>query len=150
MFTATSTTVGTFGYGPYQFSGDGGPATAAVLSNPQGVAVDARVTSSSPTRTTTLSARLTPSGIITTVAGNGTAGYSGDGGPANAAELNDPTAVAVDASGDLYIADTGNSVIREVKPGPDGLLALGTISTIVGRRSRTVTPPSAARPPMSR
>ena len=52
--------------------------------------------------------------IITTVAGNGTAGYSGDGGPATAAELNDPDGVAVDSAGDLFIADSGNNVIREV------------------------------------
>ena len=47
--------------------------------------------------------------MITTVAGNGTAGYSGDGGQATAAELNDPTGVAVDAAGDLFIADTATT-----------------------------------------
>ena len=55
--------------------------------------------------------------IIITVAGNGTAGYSGDGGPATAAELNVPDGVAVDAAGDLFIADTDNNVIREVDQG---------------------------------
>ena len=52
--------------------------------------------------------------MITTVAGNGTAGYSGDGGPATAAELDRPQGVAVDAAGDLFIADTDNNRIREV------------------------------------
>ena len=53
-------------------------------------------------------------GVITTVAGNGGYGYSGDGGPATAAELGYPTGVAVDATGDLFIADSNNNVIREV------------------------------------
>ena len=53
-------------------------------------------------------------GIITTVAGNGTYGYSGDGGAATNAELNDPDGVAVDATGNLFIADTGNNRIRKV------------------------------------
>ena len=60
---------------------------------------------------------VTPEGAITIVAGNGTAGYSGDGQAATAAELNDPTAVAVDGEGDLFIADYGNNVVREVKAG---------------------------------
>ena len=53
-------------------------------------------------------------GVITTVAGNGICGYSGDGGAATGAELNAPTGVAVDAAGDIFIADSGNNVIREV------------------------------------
>jgi hypothetical protein len=54
-------------------------------------------------------------GNIITVAGTGTAGYSGDGGAATAAQLNSPEGVAVDASGDLFIADTGNHCIRKVR-----------------------------------
>ena len=65
-------------------------------------------------------------GDITTIAGNGTPGYSGDGGPATAAVLNSPEGVAVDASGDLFIADSGNDVIREVN------LTTGTITTVAG------------------
>ena len=65
-------------------------------------------------------------GDIITVAGNGTAGYSGDGGPATAAELNDPNGVAVDSAGDLFIADSGNNVIREV------VKATGDIITVAG------------------
>jgi hypothetical protein len=65
-------------------------------------------------------------GIITTVAGNGTPGYSGDGGPGSAAQLQDPLSITADIEGNLYIADTGNHVIREVSA------ATGIISTIVG------------------
>ena len=71
--------------------------------------------SSSPTPVTTASARsIAGTRVITTVAGNGTGGYSGDGGPATAAELDLPGGVAVDAAGNLFIADTGNNCIREV------------------------------------
>ena len=69
---------------------------------------------------------LPPSGTISTLAGNGTAGYSGDGGLATNAELNGPGETAVDASGNIYIADTGNNVIREVTA------ATGIIHTVVG------------------
>ena len=64
--------------------------------------------------------------MITTVAGNGSGGYSGDGGPATAAELDDPAGVAVDSAGDLFIADTGNNAIREVN------LSTGVITTVAG------------------
>ena len=65
-------------------------------------------------------------GAITTVAGNGTCGYSGDGGAATNAELDAPTGIAVDAAGDLFIADSGNDVIREVN------YATGVITTVAG------------------
>jgi hypothetical protein len=65
-------------------------------------------------------------GVATTVAGNGTAGYSGDGGPATAAELNCPSAVAFDAAGDLFFADSGNNRVREVN------VATGVITTVAG------------------
>ena len=64
--------------------------------------------------------------MITTVAGDGYLGYSGDGGPATAAELNDPTGVAVDSSGNLFFADSSDSVIREVAH------ATGVITTVAG------------------
>ena len=69
--------------------------------------------------------KVTPAGIISTVAGNGAGGFSGDGGPATSAELGNPFGVAVDAAGNLYIADKLNSRIRKVT-------AAGTISTVVG------------------
>ena len=71
--------------------------------------------STSTTAPTTVSARSTaPRGSITTVAGNGTQGYGGDLGQATAANLNHPFAIALDSTGDLFIADTGNNRVREV------------------------------------
>ncbi len=67
-------------------------------------------------------------GSLATIAGNGTAGYSGDGSAATAAELASPAAVAVDGSGNIYIADTGNHVIRKITG--------TTISTFAGRQHR--------------
>src|SRR5207247_5798987 len=64
-------------------------------------------------------------GTITTVAGNGTRGFSGDGGPATSVQLSYPPGVAVDGAGDLFIADTGNQRIRKVSPA-------GTITTVAG------------------
>ena len=60
--------------------------------------------------------KVTPAGIISTVAGNGTASYSGDGGQATDATLNAPHGVSFDASGNMYIADFTNSVVRMVSP----------------------------------
>src|SRR5262249_52826914 len=95
------------------YSGDGGPAINAQLSGPRGVAVDGAgnlfiADASSRLR------KLDPDGIITTVAGNGSRGYSGDGGPAINAQLFFPDGVAVDRAGNLFIADTGNNRVRKV------------------------------------
>ena len=113
------------GNGLYKFGGDGGPATTASLSNPCGVALDAAgnlyIADSGNKRIR----KVSPSGIISTVAGNGTRGFSGDGGPATSASLYYPTGVAVDAAGNLYIADRGNDRIRRVN-------AAGIISTLAG------------------
>jgi trimeric autotransporter adhesin len=91
--------------------GDGGPAVDAKLSSPSSVAVDAlgNVFIADPS---TQRVREVSGGTITTVAGTGTAGYSGDHGPASAAELSGPAGVAVDGSDNVYIADAGNNVIR--------------------------------------
>jgi sugar lactone lactonase YvrE len=118
------------GNGTAEFSGDGGPATAGGLSSPLGVAVDG---SGNVFIADTFNARIrkvTPQGFITTVAGSGMAGFSGDGGPATAAELFGPYSVAVDALGNLFIADTDNNRIREVTP-------QGIISTVAGYGSGT-------------
>jgi uncharacterized protein (TIGR03437 family) len=103
--------------------GDGGPATAALLNYPQGVAVDAsgNLFIADATRIR----KVSSSGIITTSAGNGVSGFSGDGGPATSGSVSYPQGVAVDASGNLLIADTGNERIREVSAG-------GIITTVVG------------------
>ena len=110
----TITTVA--GNGTPGFSGDGGPATAAQLYSPFGVGVDATgdlyIADIDNNRI-----RMVSNGIITTVAGNGAAGFSGDNGPAIDAELFIPTAVAEDTAGNLYIADSGNNRIREVSKG---------------------------------
>ena len=86
--------------------------------------------SSSPTNGTTAYSEVNQAtGVITTVAGNGIWGYAGDGGLATSAELSDPSGVAVDAAGDLFIADSGNDRIREVNH------ATGVITTIAGNGS---------------
>jgi sugar lactone lactonase YvrE len=113
------------GNGTAAFAGDGGPATSAELSEPDGVGVDAsgnlvvadgqnnRVRVVADTTGTFYGQSMT-AGDIYTVAGDGTAGFSGDGGPATAAELFIPVDVVVDTSGDLVIVDYNNSRIREV------------------------------------
>jgi trimeric autotransporter adhesin len=115
------------GDGSIWYRGDGGPATSAGLGYPRGVAVDASGniyiadTSNYCIRLVTRS-----TGIITTVAGDGTAGYKGDGGPATSASLYDPWDIAVDASGDMYIADFYNNRIRMVTR------STGIITTVAG------------------
>ena len=103
------------GNGTGGFSGDGGPATSAMLNDIDGMAADGLgnlyIVDSSNGRIRRVDKAT---GIITTVAGNGSTGYAGDGGSALDAEFNQPTAVAFDATGNLYICDTGNSVIRKV------------------------------------
>jgi uncharacterized protein YjiK len=115
------------GNGSASYSGDGGPATTAQLYNPRGVATDAAgnlyVADSDNNRVREVQAG---SGIITTVAGTGTRGYSGDNGPANAAALNHPLSVALDSLGNLYIVDSFNQRVREVHA------ADGTITTVAG------------------
>ena len=110
------------------FGGDGGPATAALLVDCQGIALDGAgnlyVADTHDRRIRKISA----AGIISTVAGNGVDNFSGDGGQAINAELNNPQGVALDAQGNLYIADTGNNRIRKVT-------ASGVITTIAGSTS---------------
>jgi len=98
------------------YSGDGGPATAAEMNGPLNVALDAAGNVYASDYYNNLIRMINTSGIITTVAGNflAGAGYSGDGGLATAAELNGPTGVAVDASGNIYLGDFNNFVVRKV------------------------------------
>lgn len=105
------------GNGHAAFSGDGGPATAATLRGPTGVAYDAAGNLYVADAGNERIRRIDPNGVITTVAGSGRGGYSGDGGPATAAALNGPTALAVSGNGHLLIADTGNHRIRSVALG---------------------------------
>ncbi len=119
----TITTVA--GNGSCGFSGDGGAATSSKLFYPFGVAVDSNnnlyVADSNNERIRKVNA----DGTITTIAGNGTIGYSGDVGAATGAQFNYPSGVAVDAAGNLYIADSNNERIRKVS-------AAGTITTVAG------------------
>ena len=113
------------GDGTEGFSGDGGPATSAELNFPSGVATDAAgnlvIADSGNERirvvaagTGTFYGQAMTAGDIYTVAGDGTEGFSGDGGPATAARLNSPDGVSADQAGNLVIADTGNSLVRVV------------------------------------
>ncbi|MGC2210404.1 MAG: hypothetical protein WA532_09875 [Candidatus Korobacteraceae bacterium] len=115
------------GNGTAGYSGDNSAATNAELSSPVGLALDAAgnlyIADYGNNRIREVNAFTQ---IITTIAGNGTAGYSGDSGSAAAAELNQPTGVALDTAGDLFIADSSNSVIREVSA------ATQTITTVAG------------------
>ena len=106
------------------YSGDGGPATSAKLSEPFGVRVDAAGNLFIADTDNNVIRRVGLNGTITTVAGNFElgAGYSGDNGPATSARLASPVYVSLDAAGELYIADQGNGVIRRVN-------GAGTIST---------------------
>ena len=109
------------------FKGDGGPAAAAEFNGPTGIAVDAAgdiyIADSQNNRIREIDAHT---GIITTVAGNATEGYNGDGGRANSAALNGPQGVALDVAGNLYIADSNNERIREI------IAATGIITTVAG------------------
>jgi sugar lactone lactonase YvrE len=109
------------------YGGDGGPATSAQLNAPSGLAADGAgnlyIADTANNRIRMVAAST---GFITTVAGNGTAGYTGDGAQATAAELNGPLAVSLDAAGNLYIGDTGNGAVRKVDA------ATGVIYTVAG------------------
>jgi hypothetical protein len=116
---------GTPGYG-----GDGGAATAAMLNNPVGVAVDGSGNVYVADRDNRRVRKIATTGIITTVAGNGINGYSGDGGAATAAQLSMTAFVAVDGFGNLYLSDQANKCIRKVTTS-------GIISTVAGGASAT-------------
>ena len=114
------------GSGCCGYGGDGQKATLASLNQPQGVTVDASGNMYIADTTNNVVPKVS-GGIITTIAGRvGIVGYYGDGGPASAALLLAPAGVAVDASGNLFIADTVNNVVREVS------VATGIISTVAG------------------
>jgi sugar lactone lactonase YvrE len=107
------------------FSGDGGPATQARLNGPLGPAIDAAGDLLISDNGNNRVRKVDPSGIITTVAGTGKSGFSGDGGPATMARLNGPTALAVDPMGDLFIPEWDSQRVRKVDPA-------GIITTVAG------------------
>jgi uncharacterized protein YjiK len=114
------------GNGTGGYSGDGGAATSAELSHPSGVTVDSAGNFYIADQTNNRIRKVTTTGIISTVAGNGTQGYSGDGGAATSAELNQPYGVTVDSAGNIYIADFLNNRVRKVT------VSTGKISTVAG------------------
>ncbi len=132
--------------GLYTAVGDGGPATQAELYLPGGIALDGagnlyiadslhhriRMVCASATSATIQGTTCAGAGIISTIAGNGNPSYTGDGGPAASATLNAPGDVALDGAGNLYIADSGNDVIRKITA------ATGVISTITGNSKGAV------------
>ena len=113
------------GNGTEGYSGDGGAAVGAQLYYPNGVALDGSGNLYIADFGNHRIRKVDSAGVITTVAGNGTEGYSGDGGAAVGAQLNGPVGVAVDGAGNLYIADTFNNRIRKVD-------SAGVISTVAG------------------
>jgi trimeric autotransporter adhesin len=124
-----STFAGNYSLG-YGYGGDGGPATAAQLSYPWGLAVDAAGNVYISDYDNYVIRKVNTSGIISTVAGSYSlgSGYSGDGGSATTAQFSRPEGIAVDPGGNIYVADIYNNVVRKVS-------ASGTISTIAGNYS---------------
>ncbi len=125
-------TITTFaGNGNAVFSGDGGQATSAAVPSASGIAIDAQgnVYISSAVRVR----KVTSAGIITTIAGNGTRNFTGDGGPATAATFRAPIGLAVDQIGNIYVADNSNGRVRKVN-------AAGIISTYAGIDGNASTP----------
>ncbi len=113
------------GTGVRGYTGDGGPATAATMYQPYGLAFDKAGNLYIADYFTDSVRKVAPNGIITTFAGTGVTGFSGDGGAATSARLNSPYAVVADNSGNVYIADAGNNRVRKVS-------VTGVISTFVG------------------
>jgi streptogramin lyase len=133
------------GNGTGGYSGDGGAATSASLQDPFGVALDGAgnlfIADTSNHRIRRVEAGT---GVITTVAGNGSFGFAGDGGAATSASLANPFGVALDGAGNLFIADAGNQRIRRVEAGA------GIITTVAGNGTSGFAgdggPATSARP----
>ncbi len=113
------------GMGSFGFQGDNGPALQALISDVHAIAVDSGSNVYIADTHNGRIRKITPDGHIFTIAGNGSVGYTGDGGPATSATLTLPSGLAVDSSGNVYIADYGNSTVRKVD-------SKGNISTVAG------------------
>ena len=127
------------GIGTKGYSGDNGPALGAPLSGVSGVAVDSSGNLFIADSGNNCIREVSTSGTITTVAGNGAAGFSGDGGLATSAQLRNPSAVAVDAAGNIFIADTNNNRVRRVS-------TTGIITTLAGNGGASYTGDGGAGP----
>ena len=112
------------GNGKYSYSGDSGQATSAQLNTPQAVAADSSGNLYIADTANNAVRKVTAAGVISTIAGNGTAGSAGDGSAATSAQLNSPQGIAVDANGNVYISDTQNARVRKISN--------GTINTVAG------------------
>jgi gliding motility-associated-like protein len=113
------------GNGSAGFSGDNGPATSAQLGSPYAVVFDNAGNMYIPDNGNQRIRKINPAGIITTVAGTGAPGYSGDGGPATAAEFLYPWSLSIDNSDNLYVTDAGNNVVRKIN-------TAGIVTTFAG------------------
>ena len=127
--TIAGSPAGTTGY-----TGDGGPATAALVNNPSSIAVDDTGNIYFTDDANNVVREITTAGLIYTVAGNYAygAGYSGDGGPATDGQLNRPTGIAIDKLGNIYIADTYNHVVREVRISANKIITIAGIGGVPG------------------
>ena len=125
LLTASGSVSIVAGTGREGYGGDNGNATSAFLNWPAGLALDNSGSLYIADQNNNRIRKVSPNGAIVTVAGNGVPGFSGDGGPATAANLSSPTGVGVDSAGNLYIADFDNHRVRMVAP-------TGIISTIAG------------------
>ncbi len=114
------------GNGTATYAGDGGAATAASIRQPAGIALDGSGNIYISDNFNNRIRKVDASGNISTIAGNGTGGYSGDGGAATAAMINRPTGITTDATGNIYFADESNHVIRKVT------VSTGIITTVAG------------------
>ncbi len=109
-------------------SGDGGPAIAASTDPPYAITVDVLGNVYFSNYFTHYIRKISTTGIITTIAGTGTSGFSGNGGPAISAQLNNPEGLKADACGNLFIAESGNFIVRKIN-------AAGIISTVAGNNT---------------
>jgi len=124
--TVSTGIISTFaGSGRGNFWGDGGPATSAGIDKPQGMAFDSSGNMYIADTYSNRVRKVTTGGTISTIAGTGLPGFSGDGGAATSAKLNEPTSVAADSNGNVFVMDSWNSVVRKITPG-------GVISTYAG------------------
>lgn len=130
------------GNGVSGYAGDGGPATAAQLADPVALALDDAGNLYVADRGNHRIRRIAANGVITTIAGTGVAGFSGDGGPAVDAQLSQPAGIALDAAGNLYIADFDNERVRRLAP--DGI-----ITTVAGGGTGRMSAYDAPRDPLT-
>jgi uncharacterized protein (TIGR03437 family) len=130
------------GNGSPGFSGDGGPATSAQLFYPKGIALDQQGNLYIADYSNQRIRRVSANGIIETIAGIGKPGDFGDGGPANQAELNFPTGVAVDNSGNVFVADNQNYLVRKLTPTKPAINTGGVVTASAFGEAGSVAPGS--------